>query len=192
MRLRALTPALTLVATVALSGAVYHHESIVAQHDLSVEDANGKTLVHLAQLPALDLDNLDGNNKMKLPAIAPGTFRLLVFLSSGDCGDCLTIVDQVNTLAAIRSSSLQVDAIFIRSSVNEANQVLATIKPRFFRAFSDDDGSVVKTVNLPLKTPLVVLVDSSYVVKVAEGATNNGAVQADFISLISRMTEPVT
>ena len=173
-----------IVAGLLLGVIVYRYKRDHAEKQLLLEHGGVKTLVQLGRLPEQSFLSLDSKTTAPLSVLKAGSSRLVIFLSGTDCGSCLTILDEANNLGSLDSSRLEVDVVVVRSSQNEAMQIVESLRPRYVKTYLDSSDLATKALDVPLKTPLAVLLDSEYRVILAQGATTDLGQQEKFITAI--------
>jgi len=138
------------------------------------------------------LKNLWTGAPTRLDRKSADDLRLILFLSAADCASCLTILDGIDTLPGrINDSRLTVEVIFVRSSEEEVKIYLNERKKahaQLYNAYLDEHQDVENDVKLPGRTPVAVLVDGAFNVKVAEGATSSFAAQQDFLNAVVQLS----
>jgi hypothetical protein len=143
--------------------------------------------VHLHKLRNIAMFDVRSSRSSTIDLTAPGP-TLIVFLSGADCWSCMGEMPAWKQLSAKYPPSLFSEIfIFVRSSTNEVAAMPNNLFGPDARVFIDKTGEVDRQLDLPLKTPLTVLVEgATHHIVVAEEADNDPQSQSRFIASVDQ------
>ena len=122
-------------------------------------------------------DAFSGQQKIFLRGDSP--YTMVVFLSPGDCPNCLTEKSVWEEFSQNYKSKIHIIGIIIRSSPNEAKTFSKAFNFSFETLF-DKDKLLEKRTSLPSVTPFKVLIGKSGDVILADGPNPTSLSQKEF------------
>jgi len=151
---------------------------------------------HDGAAPATDLSGLRGARLLNLktglhsrPA-AGAPYALFIFLSASDCSSCVDELRVWQHLSGVYpASQLEVSAILVRSSVEEATAFLKAYAPTL-NFYLDEGEDVERRMKLPEKTPYKVLTNAAGQVLLAEGPQPTASGQQRFGEMVAAVVGP--
>jgi len=160
-----------LVIAIAAAASVIQSER-TRQEDLVVERSGRGETMYLSKLRHVDLEDVSTGQAFRFQEESKQHYRLLVFLSAADCSSCMQELPMWNAaLKDVPKDRLSAYLIFVNSTPSEIAQSMKAYPTRF-TVLSDQQGKIASQVHLP-ETPVTVLQDGTFRLRMALGSTND-------------------